>query len=330
MPATDAANHKFIELKPLWVGKVGASGVASVGATTIPAASAVGLTNGNVYVVTTNRVNATGTTKYPANQRETFIGKLSGSDFTNCIREVEGTAQAWEADTVLEILVTATGWNKMIEGIEVEHNQDGTHKKVTGLTNNSPIEQKNAAGTSKYLIGRNASDQTILYDANNNELMLFDSAASAVNYIKLTNSATGNQVVIEAVGDDANIVLELRGKGTKGVRIQDLVPKVTPLTDGANIATNAVSGNYFTITIAGNRTMDIPTNPTDGQIITYEIKQDATGSRTITWASAAGGFSFGSGSTPILSTTANKVDLASFRYSATVGKWLFLGFKTGY
>lgn len=127
MPATNV-NEYFIEAKPLWVGKVGAGGVASAVAETFPLQSASGLTDGNVYVVTANRVNSAGTVKNPSNERETFIGKLSGTNLINCIRQVEGEAQAWEADTVLEVLISSTIWNRLVEGLEVEHNPDGTHK----------------------------------------------------------------------------------------------------------------------------------------------------------------------------------------------------------
>jgi len=326
MPATDAANHKFIEMKPLWVGKVGAAGVASAGATTIPLASAAGLTNGNVYVVTANRTNASGTTKNPASQRETFIAKLSGTDLINAIRQVEGTAQAWPTDTVLEILVNATTWNKMIEGIELEHNQDGTHKNtILALLAGA----QTFTGIKTFTTGLlKAAD--IIDTVQALKVLVFAGVASAVNWVKMTSAATGNGPIIEPDGSDTNIQLELKGKGNKGVRIQDIVPKVSALADGANIPTDASFGNYFTVTIAGNRTIDPPTNLADGQTITYEIKQDATGSRLITWSSAAGGFSFGSSSAPVLSTAPGKVDLVAFRYSATVGKLCFLGIKSGY
>jgi hypothetical protein len=134
--ATDTALHYFFEAKPRLTAKVGAGGVASAGATTIPH-TFVGLTAGNAYVVTVNRTDATGTTKNPAAQTETFIGKVSGTNFINCVRGVEGTASAWAVDTVLEILVSATAWNKMVEGFEVAHDQTGVHK--SGLTLPSPI-----------------------------------------------------------------------------------------------------------------------------------------------------------------------------------------------
>jgi hypothetical protein len=113
-----------------------------------------------------------------------------------------------------------------------------------------------------------------------------------------------------------------------------LAPKVTALTDGSSIATNAALGNDFKVTIAGNRTMAAPSNPVDGQKIMYEIKQDTTGSRLITWTTGTGGFSFGAGSAPTLTTTASDVDLVAFRYSAAAGgatgRWCYMGAGLGY
>jgi len=53
-----------------------------------------------------------------------------------------------------------------------------------------------------------------IYDANGNEQLLFEQTASAVNYLKITNSATGNDVILEVVGEDSNIDLQLATKGT--------------------------------------------------------------------------------------------------------------------
>lgn len=127
MSATDPELHYFFEAKPLLAGKVGAGGVPSSDSSTIPH-TIIGLTDGIAYVVTINRVDATGTSKNPANERETFVGVANGENFINCKRGVEGEAKPWGADTVLEILQTAFAWNKLVEGIEKEHNPDGTHK----------------------------------------------------------------------------------------------------------------------------------------------------------------------------------------------------------
>lgn len=109
-----------------------------------------------------------------------------------------------------------------------------------------------------------------------------------------------------------------------------LAPKVTVLTDGATIPVNAALGNSFRVTLGGNRTVLSPTNAADGQSITFEVIQDATGSRTLTWTSGAGGFAFGSSTVPVLSTTAGATDLVAFRYSSAKGRWLFLGSSGGF
>jgi parallel beta-helix repeat protein len=107
----------------------------------------------------------------------------------------------------------------------------------------------------------------------------------------------------------------------------DFTPAVT-LTDGATISTNAALGNLFRVVLGGNRTMAAPTNPSDGQKITYEITQDSTGSRTITWNSV---FAFGTDvPSPTLTTTALKKDFVTFIYHANAVKWFCIDVVRGY
>ena len=51
-------------------------------------------------------------------------------------------------------------------------------------------------------------------DANGNEEIKFATTASAVNEITVTNAATGSGPTIAASGGDANVDLNLSGKGT--------------------------------------------------------------------------------------------------------------------
>lgn len=60
-------------------------------------------------------------------------------------------------------------------------------------------------------------DGTGIEDDSGNEQLLFGKTASAVNYVKITNAATAGSPIIEALGDDANVDLLIRGKGTGGV-----------------------------------------------------------------------------------------------------------------
>lgn len=80
------------------------------------------------------------------------------------------------------------------------------------------------------------------------------------------------------------------------------------LTDGATISWNTTLGTVATVTLGGNRTLSNPTNLRVGTYMLI-VKQDATGSRTLTWGTA---YKFPAGAKPTLTTTANAIDVISF------------------
>jgi len=84
------------------------------------------------------------------------------------------------------------------------------------------------------------------------------------------------------------------------------------LTDGATIALDWNNGNVQKVTLGGNRTFTFA-NPKTGGRYLIVLKQDATGSRTITWPT----IKWQGGSAPTLTTTANKVDLITIIYDGT-------------
>ncbi len=77
------------------------------------------------------------------------------------------------------------------------------------------------------------------------------------------------------------------------------------LTDAATIAVDMSTFINATVTLGGNRTLGNPTNTKNGQSGVIEIVQDATGSRTLAYAS---NWEFAGGSAPTLSTAANASD----------------------
>jgi hypothetical protein len=85
---------------------------------------------------------------------------------------------------------------------------------------------------------------------------------------------------------------------------------VTPatLTDAATTTLNGAAGNYFTWTMGGSRTLAL-SGIVAGTTYLVEIKQDATGSRVVTWPS---GFTWSGGTVGVLSTAANAIDLLTF------------------
>jgi hypothetical protein len=103
----------------------------------------------------------------------------------------------------------------------------GTSKKIT-LANliNGIIKYLNT--TAKGLTGVN--------DSSDNEIIKFTGVASAVNEVTITNATTGNKPTIEATGNDTNIDLWLKGKGSGVVKVGSGANEVL---SGANAATQA-------------------------------------------------------------------------------------------
>lgn len=85
--------------------------------------------------------------------------------------------------------------------------------------------------------------------------------------------------------------------------------KTGTLTDGASIDWNAINAKVATVTLGGNRTLNAPSNLQNGEEYTLIVKQDGTGSRTLSWNSV---FNFAGGSAPTLSVGANAVDVFKF------------------
>jgi len=135
---------KFRKGVAQWSGNIGSAGISDAVVKTVPLASTSGLPTDTAVMITVNRVDTNG--KKTGNY-EGIVGVVSGSNLIDCIRGVEGTAQAWTGGTVVEVLHTASNINELIDGILAEHNQDGTHKdtlvtslKATGAEINTGTE----------------------------------------------------------------------------------------------------------------------------------------------------------------------------------------------
>jgi hypothetical protein len=100
--------------------------------------------------------------------------------------------------------------------------------------------------------------------------------------------------------------LKLAGKGTGAVHYTTgSYGDITADSDGATVTFNCATSNIHSVTLGGNRTLAL-SNDKAGQCILLRLKQDGTGSRTVTWFS---GISWAGGSAPTLTTTANKADM---------------------
>lgn len=62
------------------------------------------------------------------------------------------------------------------------------------------------------------------------------------------------------------------------------------LTDAATIATDASQSRRFTVSIAVDRNLGVPTNPVDGDLRVWEVKNTAGTAKTLTLITTTGGF----------------------------------------
>ena len=96
----------------------------------------------------------------------------------------------------------------------------------------------------------------------------------------------------------------------------------TVLSDGANISWDLNANQVAKVTLAGNRTLDNPTNQKAGSTYILRIIQDGTGSRTLSFGSA---YDFPGGTAPVLTAAANAVDVLTFVSDGTNMLGVFQG-----
>jgi hypothetical protein len=164
------------------------------------------------------------------------------------------------------------------------------------------------------------------------------STLGSVAYALAVTSATRSNLMITTDGSEQGILAP--GASLAGTAAlvngqvqsvltgtQSVTSGVVALTFSSTLAVNAALGNHFRVTMTANMTVSAPSNPVDGQKVTFELIQDGTGSRTVTWNAA---FDFGAVGAPTLTTTASKRDVVGFVYSGSLSKWLCAGSALGF
>jgi hypothetical protein len=94
-------------------------------------------------------------------------------------------------------------------------------------------------------------------------------------------------------------------------KLQTYNENVTAGSSGTAYAVDLSTANIFDISMTGNCTFTFTNPPASGVSYSFMLilEQDATGSRTATWPASV---KWPNGSTPTLTTTANKTDILNF------------------
>lgn len=162
-----------------------------------------------------------------------------------------------------------------------------------------------------------------------------DEALNTVNIKPGKSTVTSGQYDILQTAGTVN--LQGGGSGSDGawrisgtvnrLDVTGLSPAVT-LTDGATPALNAALGKIFRLTAAGNRTIAVPSNPTDGQAIIIEHTASG-GSRTLSLNSGTGGFAFTAEVTALTATGSGLTDRIGCIYNLSANKWYVVAYSKG-
>ncbi len=192
---------------------------------------------------------------------------------------------------------------------------DGTNPDILTLPAGNVTTAGTQTLTNKTLTAPKIADAGFIADANGNEQIIFQTTASAVNELEVTNAATGNNPAIAASGGDTNVGLEFTAKGSGYIKFNDLayIPQQA-LTSSSNAVAWDVQAkpNAYHLTTE-NTTFSAPTNSVEGSFICLEINYN--GSHTIAFNTI---FEFAASTAPTFTSTDGKTDILVFRYNGTV------------
>lgn len=170
--------------------------------------------------------------------------------------------------------------------------------------------------TTNYHFPLIAENQSSKFVTHNDALVMIDSVIYGISggfIVPAPGIVYSDGLTLNAAGIDATLTfasgtLSLSlGHSNAWTKSQRSAPST--LTDGSSIAVDLSLSNNFTLTLGGNHGLANPSNANPGQAGIIVVKQDATGGRTLSYAS---NYKFASGTAPVLSTAANALDVLSY------------------
>lgn len=175
-------------------------------------------------------------------------------------------------------------------------------------SNSGTSRPSGAVAGTIWLDTTSATSPTLKYydGADDISLATLDHSANTVNWLDSTISITGLSTTATGTVltlSDSNILFTKKGYFAEQT-----------LTDGATIDWNLSTQQVAKVTLAGNRTLNAPTNQQAGAFYSLTIIQDGTGSRTLTFNSA---YKFTGATAPTLTTTASAKDVIVFKSDGT-------------
>ena len=273
-----------------WTGQVGSGGISDAVVTSFNMTT-TNLPTDTGVVLVVDRVDSAGVAT--PSKEETIIGINSTGSITSCTRGVEGTAQAHNAGAVVEVLMTAKGWNDVVDAFLVEHTQLGAHGATILKT------------TGSYTISGS--------DTFTGALVAGSGILKAIN----NTSGSGVSTFPTSTGTLATLAL------TETLTNKRITPRVVTATDDATAVIDCDITDQYQLTAVANATeFTVTGTPTAGQKLIIRVK-DAGVSKNLTFT----GFT-AIGCTIPTATTAGKTTYVGAIYDATTPTWSVVAVAT--
>lgn len=111
-----------------------------------------------------------------------------------------------------------------------------------------------------------------------------------------------------------------------------LNPPTLPLasvTGTGTVTPDATVSSTVSTTVTGNLTLNGPTGGVDGQKVIFRLLQDGSG-HTVTFATGAGNFRFGTTITSFTASAANKTDYVGAIWNSAASRWDLVSVSQGF
>lgn len=199
----------------------------------------------------------------------TFTGALVGNADTASVASTVSSANEASDTTCFPLFITASG----TQSLQPKNNTGFTYNSSTndlGITKINGLTMTASTGTFTLTNAKTLSvSNTLTFTGTDSSSVAFG-AGGTVAYVGTAQTFTAAQ----------------RGA-------------FSTLTDAATVAVDLSLANNYNLTLGGSRTLGVPTNPVAGQTGVISVRQDITGSRTLSYSWP---YEFPSGTAPTLST----------------------------
>lgn len=234
---------------------------------TLTASNTVTLTATDGSTLNIGTGGTLGTAAYTATTAYDAAGAAAAVTPASLSLVIGTNTQAWGAKLdSIQALANAAGW--------LYNNGSGTFSYSVPTTVSGNAGTATALATTRAIYGNNFDGSAAL-----TQVIASTYGGTGNGYAKISGPTSSEKTFTLPDASDTIACLGQIQSFSKAQR-----GAFVALTDGATVAVDLSLANQFSLTLAGNRTLGVPTNIAEGQQGVISIRQDSTGTRTLAYA----------------------------------------------